>query len=342
VPSEAQSIVVAVVALPAVSAKPFAGEVYPRSPSEFHFWFPDDSACLAYLERLRWPDGFRCPRCGVAGARAWHLSAREVRCSACRCETSVTAGTIFEGTRLPLTTWFEAVWFITNEKLGTSALALQRSLCLNRYETAWTILHKLRRAMVRPGRDKLSGEVEVDETYVGGAVPGRRGRGALGKAIVGIAVEAHGVGERSKRVASGRMRLARIKDCSEPSLTAFCEDAIAAGSVVYTDHWSGYNGLGEAGFTHHPTNISASGDPAHIAMPRVHRAASLLKRWLLGTHQGGISVRQLDFYLDEFVFRFNRRRSHSRGLLFYRLLEQAVRVDHVPAHEIVGGRPYLP
>ena len=163
-------------------------------------------------------------------------------------------------------------------------------------------------------------------------MPGKRGRGALGKAIVGIAVEAHGVGERSKRVASGRIRLARIKDCSEPSLTAFCEDAIAAGAVVYTDHWSGDNGLGEAGFTHHPTNISAGGDPAHVAMPRVHRVASLLKRWLLGTHQGAISVRQLDSYLGEFVFRFNRRRSHSRGLLFYRLLEQAVQVDGgVPA-----------
>ena len=326
----------------AVSGKLTAGRDYPRSPFEFHVWFPDDAACLAYLERLRWLDGFRCPRCAAAGAKAWHLSAREVRCSACRCETSVTAGTIFEGTRLPLTTWFQAAWFVTNEKLGTSALALQRALCLSRYEAAWMILHKLRRAMVRPGRDRLCGELEVDETYVGGAVPGKRGRGALGKAIVAIAVEALGVGERSRRVASGRVRLAQIRDCSELSLTAFCEDAITAGSVVYTDHWSGYNGLADAGFTHHPTNISASGDPAHVAMPRVHRVASLLKRWLLGTHQGGISVRQLDFYLDEFVFRFNRRHSRSRGLLFYRLLEQAAQVDHVPAREIVGGRLHIP
>jgi transposase-like protein len=323
-------------------AKPIAGREYPRSPSEFHLWFPDDVACLAYLERLRWPEGFRCPRCAAPGARAWHLSAREIRCSACRCETSVTAGTIFEGTRLPLTAWFEAAWFVTNEKLGTSALALQRALCLSRYETAWTILHKLRRAMVRPGRDKLAGEVEVDATYVGGAVPGKRGRGALGKAIVAIAVEVQGVGERSKRVAFGRIRLARIKDCSELSLTAFCEDAIRAGGVVYTDHWSGYSGLGEAGFTHHSTNISASGDPAHVAMPRVHHVASLLKRWLLGTHHGGIGVQQLDYYLDEFVFRFNRRHSGSRGLLFYRLLELAVQVDHVPTRAIVGGRAHMP
>lgn len=318
------------------------GKDYPRSLSEFHAWFQDDSACLTYLEWLRWPEGFRCPRCGAAGGRAWHLSARELRCLACRCETSVTAGTIFEGTHLPLTAWFQAAWLVTNEKAGASALALQRSLCLKRYETAWTVLHKLRRAMVRPERDRLSAEVEVDETYVGGPAPGKRGRGALGKAIVAIAVEAQGVGEKSKRVASGRIRLARIRDCSQLSLTAFCEDAIATGSVVYTDHWSGYNDLENAGFIHVPTNISASGDPAHVAMPRVHRVASLLKRWLLGTHQGGISVRQLDFYLDEFTFRFNRRRSRSRGLLFRRLLEQAVQVDHVPAREIVGGRPFLP
>ena len=340
--SGAYSILPAGVDAGAAAGRLAAGRDYPRSPFEFHFWFPDDAACLAYLERLRWPDGFRCPRCAAAGAKAWHLSAREVRCSVCRCETSVTAGTIFEATRLPLTTWFQAAWFVTNEKLGTSALALQRAVCLSRYETAWMILHKLRRAMVRPGRERLSGEVEVDETYVGGAVPGKQGRGALGKAIVVIAVEAQGLGERSQRVASGRVRLARIRDCSELSLTAFCEEAIEAGSVAYTDHWSGYKGLGDAGFVHHPTNISVSGDPAHVAMPRVHRVASLLKRWLLGTHQGGISVRQLDFYLDEFVFRFNRRHSRSRGLLFYRLLEQAVQVNPVPAREIVGGRLYIP
>jgi hypothetical protein len=156
-----------------VLGKLAAGRDYPRSPFEFHLWFCDDAACLAYLERLRWRDGFCCPRCAATGARAWQLSAREIRCSACRCETSVTAGTIFEGTRLPLTTWFQAAWFVTNEELGTSALAFQRALCLSRYEAAWTIVHKLRRAMVRPGRDPLSGEVEVDETYVGDAVPGQ-------------------------------------------------------------------------------------------------------------------------------------------------------------------------
>lgn len=202
---------------------------------------------------------------------------------------------------------------------------------------------KLRRAMVRPGRDRLCGELEVDETYVGGAVPGKRGRGALGKAIVAIAVEALGVGERSQRVASGRVRLAQISDCSQLSLTAFCEDAITVGSVVYTDHWSGYSGLTEAGFTHQPTSLSASGDPAHVAMPRVHRVASLLKRWLLGTHQGGISGAPNSTSTSTSSSSASTAATpKAAACRFYRLLEQAVQVDHVPAREIVGGRLAIP
>ena len=313
---------------------PVGGRDYPRTLAEFNHWFPGEAACLAclaYLERLRWPAGFVCSKCG--GTRGWHLSRERLRCAACRAETSLTAGTIFADTRLPLTTWFAATWYVTNQKSGISALGLQRALGLNRYETAWAILHKLRRAMVRPGRDKLGGELEVDESYVGGPEPGKRGRGALGKAIVAIAAEA------LPRGALGRIRLARIPNCSQDVLSDFVAEVAEPGSVIYTDHWSGYNGLAAAGFLRHPTNIAASGDPAHVAMPRVHRVASLLKRWLLGTHHGGISARQLDFYLDEFVFRFNRRQSRSRGLLFYRLLEQAVQLDHVMVREIVGGRP---
>jgi transposase-like protein len=256
-----------------------------------------------------------------------------VRCAACRVDTPLTAGTIFADTRLPLTTWFAAAWLVTNQKLGMSALGLQRALGLSRYETVWTILHTLRRARGRPGRDKLAGELEVDESYLGGPKPGKRGRGALGKTIAAIAVETLPGGTM------GRIRLARIPDCSQAVLTDFVAEVAEPGSVVYTDHWSGYNGLGEAGFLHHPTNISASGDPAHVAMPRVHRVASLVQRWLLGTHHGGVRARQLDFYLDEYVFRFNRRQSRSRGLLFYRLLEQAALLDPVTVREIVGGRP---
>ena len=248
------------------------------------------------------------------------------------------AGTIFADTKLPLTTWFQTAWLVTNQKHGTSALDLQRAIGMG-YETAWTVLHKLRRAMVRQGRESLAGVVEVDETYVGGAVPGRRGRGALGKTIVAISVERLGVGETSKRVALGRARLQRVPNVQMATLTDFVLDTCDLDAVIYTDHWGGYNDLGNVGYTHVQTNISASGDPAHVTMPCVHRVASLLKRWLLGTHQGGVSIRQLDFYLDEFVFRFNRRRSGSRGLLFYRLMEQAVATTPKPAKVIIGGRP---
>jgi len=313
------------------------GRDYPATFAEFHSWFSDEGACLAFLERLRWPDGFVCPSCGVRG-EPWRMRRGRLRCRGCRSETSATAGTVFADTKLPLTTWLQTVWLVTDQKHGTSALDLQRAIGMS-YETAWTVLHKLRRTMVRRGRESLAGVVEVDEAYVGGVVPGRRGRGALGKAIVAIAVERLGVGEKSKRVVLGRVRLQRIPNVQMATLTDFVLDSCDLDAVIYTDHWGGYNDLGKVGYTHVKTNVSASGDPAHVAMPCVHRVASLLKRWLLGTHQGGVSIRQLDFYLDEFVFRFNRRKSGSRGLLFYRLIEQAVATTPKPAKVIIGGRP---
>ncbi len=310
-----------------------AGRDYPGTLREFNAWFADDEACLRYLAGLRWPGGFVCSVCG--GERAWRMSkGRNLRCASCRLDHSVTAGTIFADTRLPLTTWFAAAWYVTGTKHGVSALGLQRLLGLGSYETAWSLLHKLRRAMVRPGRDQLTAEIEVDETAIGPSEPGKRGRGTFAdKAIVAIAVE------RRPRGTCGRIRLARIRDCSSPVLTCFVEDAVAPGSVVYTDHWKGYSGLAAAGFFHHATSLAASGDPAHVAMPRVHRVSALLKRWLLGTHQGAARPHQLDFYLDEFAFRFNRRNSRQRGLLFYRLLDQAIQVDHIPLSAIVDGRP---
>lgn len=310
------------------ATRPVGGLDYPRTFRELEAWFPDDGACLDYLAALRWPGGFVCGRCG--GARAWQLSRGLWRCASCRSETSVTAGTIFAATRLPLKTWFAAVWYVTNQKLGVSALGLQRALGLGSYETAWAVLHKLRRAMVRPGRDRLAGELEVDETCVGAALR-NWGRGG-GKTIVAIAVEALPGG------ACGRARLARIPNVGGPVLTGFVSDVAEPGSLVATDHWQGYAGLAAAGFVHRATSIAASGDPAHVAMPRAHRVASLLKRWLLGTHQGAVRRQHLDYYLDEFTFRFNRRRSRHRGLLFYRLLEQAVQIDHVPLSAIIGGR----
>ena len=226
----------------------------------------------------------------------------------------MTAGTIFQDTRKPLRTWFLAMWFITSQKNGVSALGLQRVLGLGSYETAWTWLHKLRRAMIRPGRDCLHGEIEVDETYVGAPEEGARGRETAGKAIVVIAVEKDGRG-------FGRVRLRRIPDVSADSLLGR----------------RGYAGLDAAGYPHTVTVISTGADPAHVVMPRVHKVASLLKRWLMGTLQGGIQHRHLAYYLDEFAFRFNRRRSKARGMLFYRLAEQAVAISPVPYRDIINA-----
>ena len=230
----------------------------------------------------------------------------------------MTAGTIFDRSRIPLQEWFAAAWYMTNQKHGVSALGLQRLLGLGSYQTAWTMLQKLRTAMVRPGRDRLCGSVEVDETYVGGIEQGVRGRGTSTKFIVGIAIEV------LSPKGFGRVRLHRIRDVSGASLVPFVCSAVEPGAGVRTDGWGGYNDLPEHGYRHHPINLSRTGDPAHVSMPGVHGVASLLKRWLLGTHQGSVTAAHLDAYLDEFAFRFNRRHSRRRGLLFLRLLQHAV------------------
>lgn len=309
---------------------PATGRDYPRTWAKFLTLFPDEGGCRAHLERLRWPEGLDCP-CGIRGA-PYRASRGRLVCTSCGRQATVIAGTIFEGTRTPLRTWFAAAWYVTNQKLGVSALGLQRVLGLGSYQTAWVMLHKFRRAMVRPGRDRLRGEVEVDETYVGGPETGVRGRQTHTKAIVAIAVEVH------EPRGFGRARLARVADVSGESLMPFVREAVEPGSVVRTDGWGGYNDLPRLGYTRRKTVISTSGDPAHVSMPAVHRVASLLKRWLLGTHQGSVGPDHLDDYLNEFTFRFNRRRSGSRGLLFHRLLEQAVVTAPAPYRSITGGR----
>lgn len=243
----------------------------------------------------------------------------------------MTAGTIFHRTRKPLKLWLLAAWEIAGPKYGTNAMTLMRALGLESYETAWAWLHKFRRAMVRPDRDQLAGVVEVDETYIGAVLEGGGGRQTGKKAIVAIAVE---VRDRRRL---GRIRLARVPNVSRNALENFTASAIQPGAQVLTDGWRGYNGLSELGYDHVVLDQSASPDPAHVAMPRVHLLASLLKRWLLGTYQGGVSNEQLSFYLDEFTFRFNRRTSRSRGLLFYRLLEQSVQTGHTPTDALSMG-----
>lgn len=304
-------------------------EDYPRTLLELEQQFATEEQCRAYLTRLRWPQGFVCPRCG--GQKVWPARRGRLLCAVCQHATTVTAGTVLQDSHLPLRLWLRAIWYLTSQKNGTSALGLQRILGLGSYQTAWTLLHKLRRAMVRPGRDRLSGRVEVDETQVGGVTPGQKGRGSDSKTLVIIAAEEFGPG-------IGRIRLARISDGSAVQLHGFVQGAVRPGSLVHTDGWKPYQGLDRLGYRHAVSKLQ--GQPVNAAtelLPRVHRVAALLKRWLLGTHQGAIAPKQLDYYLDEFTFRFNRRNSRSRGKLFYRLAQQAMQVSAVPYKQLVGG-----
>jgi transposase-like protein len=241
---------------------------------------------------------------------------------------SVTAGTIFQGTHIPLRLWFQAMWWVTTQKNGASALGLQHILGLSRYETAWTMLHRLRRTMVRPGRDLLSGRVEVDECYVGGPEEDLPDRLNLDKTLVVVAAQEDGPG-------IGRIRMRQIPDASSASLVPFVQDSVAEGSVVPTDGWLGYLPVESKGFLHQISYLKGKQEAASELPPRVRLVISLLKRWLLGTHQGAVSHKHLDYYLDEFTFRFNLRKSRSRGKLFYRLAQQAVSIDPVTRHHIV-------
>jgi ISXO2-like transposase domain/Transposase zinc-ribbon domain len=297
-----------------------AGRDYPPTWPEFQRVFADEEACLRYLERLRWPGGFRCPACGHPDA--WRSRRGLWVCRACERQTSATAQTIFAGTRTQLRNWFAAIWQLVSAKHGMSALQLKRAMGLGSYETAWAHLHKLRRAMVRPGRDLLAGLVAVDEGYVGGREEGVAGRQTDDKTPVAVAVE---VREGRRREIAGRVRLSRVEPLTKPGLEAFVRETIAPGAAVRTDGWNVYVELPEFGYRHLPITISRTGKPASASMPHVHRVLSLLKRWLLGTRQGSVQPHQLDYYLDEFTFRFNRRHSRHPGLLFYRLVRRRSR-----------------
>jgi len=294
-------------------------EDYPKTIMEFEAQFNSEEACQEYLLRFRWPGGFICPHC--QHKKAWKTSRDLFHCKNCDLETSVTAGTIFHGAKMPLQLWFRAMWHITNQKYGISALGLQRALGLGSYRTAWTWMHKLRRAMVRPGRDRLSGIVEVDETYIGGGKPGKRGRGSAGKALVIVIVQLDGT-------RTGRIRLQRVSDASGKSLEKAVQDTVASQSTIRTDGWLGYKRLDSIGYKHEI--VREETDVGENLLPRCNTVASLLKRWLLGTHQGAVQISHLDYYLDEFTFRFNRRTSRSRGKLFFRLVQQALTIDPIP------------
>jgi hypothetical protein len=294
---------------------------------EFDARFHSEEACREYLAQIRWPEGFRCPQCDHA--HAWVTARKLYHCTACGHETSLTAGTIFQDTRKPLMMWFRAMWFMTSQKSGASAMGLKEALGLASYQTAWTWLHKLRRAMIRPGRDRLQGNIELDETYIGGPEEGLRGRKIENKSLVLIAVEREG-----KRWARTRMRV--VEDFCSKTILQFVNDSIEPGSVIRTDGLNSYLMLAENGYVHDRVVQQTSSETACELLPGVHRVASLLKRWLLETHQGAVSPQHLGYYLDEFSFRFNRRKSQHRGKLFYRLMQQAVAIEPTPYHEIVA------
>jgi len=303
-----------------------AGRDYPRTYREFVKAFPDVEACAVHLEELRWPDGFVCPACGAV-AEPWRQSRGRLVCAACRHQTTPTAGTILGKTRTPLTTWFEAAWHVTTAKNGMSAKTLERTLGTS-YRVAWMMLQRFRVAMVRAERERLCDNVEVDETFVGGV--SRPGRGTE-KCLVAIAVEV------KDTKGFGRVRMSHLPNASGASLLPFVRDSVSPTAVVNTDGWSGYRGLSKAGYKHRQHSLRASRDVAHVVMPGVHRVASLLKRWLLGTHQGSVTQEHLQAYLEEFTFRFNRRTSRSRGLVFRRLLEQAVATAPVTESSVIHG-----
>lgn len=248
----------------------------------------------------------------------------------------MTAGTIFDRTRTPLTVWFTACWFFASGKDGISALSLKRTLAIGSYQTAWAMLHRLRSVLVRPGRERLAGTVEVDETYIGGVEPGLSGGRAKGKKLLtGIAVEVY------QPKGYGRCRMAVLPNASSASLYPFVTDHIEPGATVITDGWRGYRGLETLGYVHEPRSQRAArarGENPSEVLPAVHRVASLAKRWLLGTHQGSFDAAHLPSYLNEFVFRFNRRHSRSRGMVFYRVLELAVGHNPVRYQDIIVGK----
>ena len=289
------------------------GEAFPQNLMSFTQRFVSDEACAAYLMELRWPAGFICPACG--GSKGWPTTRGTIFCATCQRQTSLTAGTILHNTRVPLRGWLLAMWLVCTQKTGLSAAGLQRELGLGSYRTAWLMLQKLRQAMVRLGRESLSDGVEVDETYLGASESGVHGRQLVGKALVVIAVELAGA-------KVGRVRLRHVPDGSTSSLIGFIKDVVEPGATVHTDGWQGYARLSKAGYAHRVTPTRGDGELAVEVFAHVHLVASLLKRWLGATHQGNVSPKHLQPYLDEFAFRFNRRRSRHVGKIFHRLAEQ--------------------
>ena len=289
-------------------------EDFPKNQVEFEKRFSNPRACYEYLFKLKWPDGFQCTLCGHS---AYWISYKYLYiCTRCEHQHSLTAGTIMHATKKPITYWFKAMWWFTTRKSGVNATNLKDLLGLGSYDTAWTWLHKLRRCTIRKDREKLSGTVEVDDFVLGGQKSGKRGRGAEGKTIVLAAVEKQG-----RRL--GRIRLQVSKDFSSDSLMPFIKQNIEPGSHIITDGWKGYNPIASGSYSHQKVYWVKRSDKSSI-LPGVHLVVSLIKRVMLGTFQGRFEPKHLQSYLDEYVFRFNRRRSKSVGKKFMRIVQQVI------------------
>src|SRR5262245_24536198 len=301
---------------------------FPRTLPEFNKRFRSEEACWDYLVKARWPNGFACPKC--KGTRACLLSAGLFECWACKRQTSVTAGTIFHGTRKPLMLWFQAAFLMTTQKGGVSAKTLERVLGLS-YETAWTWLQKLRLAMGQRARGKLRGRVEVDETMVGGLEKGMPGRSIGNKSIVFAAVENRGL-------ASGRLRLELVPDVTSKTLCDATAKTVARKSRVKTDAYPSYGRLKHEDFDH--LAVACGGERSSEELPHVHRVFSLLKRVFLGTYQGSIGEKHLTGYLQEFEFRFNRRRAAHRTMLTDALLHLAIAAPPCTQRHFIEGRAW--
>lgn len=299
----------------------------PEHQIGFEKMFNTEEQCIKYVIDLRWSGGYECFRC--KNKFYWIGSKKRIICTSCEFQTTAISGTIFEQTNKPLVLWFRAIWWMISQKHGVSASGLQKILGLGSYKTAWTWLQKLRLLTVNPDREKLIGKVEVDETFVGGKKEGKRGRGSENKSLVIIAVEILKKG-------TGRIRLQIVSTASAKDLTQFITTNIELGSTIMTDGWKGYSGVSEKGYYHQIQRLEEKENKEQM-LPNAHRVASLLKRWLLGTHQNYVSPSRLQNYLEEFVFRYNRRKSNSRGLLFQRIMEQAVKHNPVKYQEIMSN-----
>ena len=303
---------------------------FPTNLIQFQKQFGTEEACLKYIRKQRWgsEDGFECPKC--KHKRAWSSKTREILiCASCERHLSITAGTQFHKTRKSLVLWFMAMYLMNTSKRGISAKELQRQLGLKSYQTAWAWLHKLRSGMIDPNRAALSGFVEVDETYYDGMCEGYPGRSTEKKALVACAVE-------KIKNSCGRVRLSVIPNPSKETLKGFILGKIELESVLRTDGWVGYSGIDTVGYEHMPTKIGKKKSRTNEILPKVHRVFSLLKRWLLSTHQGAVSQKHLQAYLEEFTFRFNRRTAKNLTHPFQRMTKGAVRTQATPYWKIIG------